>query len=128
MNANASTFTPDIFAHLYSKILRVTFSRLKPIEWDSAFPAIQLLYQADPTKFKIVSPLHQNNKDDPFHLSVELSDNFRSYRFHINGYFKTYFITTDIEFTLHYNGIMSAPKLLANFRLEELDSGSEKSA
>ena len=87
----------------------------KPATCEHIWLFIQTAYRNDPSKFRIISTPHQNHPSDLFHMSVEYNEIYYTTRMHINGYYKSGFIVTSVEYTLNTNKTWSDAKTIATF-------------
>ena len=110
------SFPHDVFAPFYSSWMDKAFSVFKPTTFSDVFPIIQYQYRQTPDKFKVISPLHQNDENDKLHFSVELSLPYLSYRFHIYGYYKNVFIIQRVEYTVSFYNQITQPKSLVEYQ------------
>lgn len=90
---------------------------LKPASFEHIWLFLQTAYRNDPSKFIIISTPHQNHPTDLFHMSVEYREMYYTTRLHINGYYKSGFIVTSVEYTLNCNKTWSDAKTIATFTL-----------
>ena len=110
----------DTFKINYRELMKKVFTKMKPRgEYDSCFPLIQQMYHEKPNYFQVCSPLHQNKPSDMIHFSVELSQQYSTYTFHIYGYLMNLtFLPTEITYLLHYSNEWSnggVPRTLVKF-------------
>jgi hypothetical protein len=79
-----------------NEIMRRAFSLKATAKYNESWIIYQTLFADSPGRFELISPLHQNTKEDRLHISVSLITlHFRA-TFHIYGYIKNHFIVTDI--------------------------------
>lgn len=103
----------DPFYPLYTSIVTHIITRVKPVKQDVLWPVIQTLFDDTPTRFTLISGLHQNDEHDRLHLSVKVQLNYSYLTLHMYGYWKTVFQCTDVTYLGHN---MPAPAPLVDFR------------
>lgn len=86
----------DPFRATLLKNLDVLMLRLRPADRNLCWAALQTLYADSPSRFVIISSLHQNNADDRLHYSVAVTLTWGTLTFHVYGYWKTLFQITDV--------------------------------
>jgi hypothetical protein len=86
----------DIFAHAYPSIVEAVFKTLRPRATTPTFDLLRSLYASDPSRFRIISGIHQNTATDRLHVSLVVDCNPSSYTLHVYGYWKSYFRVTDV--------------------------------
>lgn len=122
-DGNRSGNNMDPFALCYSRWID-TLTKFRPLSCSDVWPLLVTFYRQDPTCFKLISCLHQNDEDDKLHFSLEYSGSFCSYRIHVYGFYKNDFIMTHATYTCFYNKIISDVKELVRIRPQD-DSKSE---
>ena len=89
-----------------SEIMRRAFSLKATTKYNETWIIYQTLFADSPGRFELISPLHQNTKEDRLHISVSLSTLHFKATFHIYGYIKNHFIITEITRSTR-DGIMT---------------------
>lgn len=92
--ANVPEYDP--FRATLLKNLEVLMLRLRPNKRDVFWATLQTLYADAPSRFTIISSLHQNDSSDRLHYSVAVNLIWGSATFHVYGYWKTMFQITDV--------------------------------
>lgn len=79
-----------------NEIMRRAFSLKATAKYNETWILYQTLFADSPGRFELISPLHQNSKEDRLHISVSLSTLHFKATIHIYGYIKNHFIITEI--------------------------------
>lgn len=113
---------PDPFVGLYPQFLALAFGRLRANQYADVFPALVMMYQQNPSSFSVISNLHQNNKEDSLHFSIQIQNHWATYKVHIYGWWYNTFIITHMTYILTTSrDHWSDPALLAQFEIQERD-------
>lgn len=98
MNYTAEMENADLFAQVfnYPRIIETAFTKLKPKQINPVFDMLQSIFADNPSRFKIISGIHQNSPTDQLHLSVVVQLQWRSYTIHLYGYVRNLFLLTHI--------------------------------
>lgn len=119
--------TGDIFAPYYQYWIQKAFTIQRAVSFDETFIHIQNLYINCPQHFVVLNGLHQNNKDDILHFSVEIKQKFMTIRLHFNGLWKANdFLLTSIGYCRNYNKVWNDATTIVSYEYES-DTSSEKS-
>jgi hypothetical protein len=86
----------DIFIQHVIKNLDIVMKKLRPSKADKTWTLLQTLYTDNPSRFIIISSIHQNSETDRLHYSVAINLNWACWTLHVYGYWKNFFNTTDI--------------------------------
>lgn len=98
----------DPFRTTLLKNLDVLMLRLRPNARNAFWATLQTLYTDTPTRFTIISSLHQNDSTDRLHYSVAVNLTWGSLTFHVYGYWKTMFQITDVTIADNTSDVIAA--------------------
>ena len=103
---------------IYERCILNTMTILYPSSSLYYFGLIKTIYRDAPSRFSVMSGLHQNGEGDVLHFSVKVQMEGGGFMaLHFNGYFKTFFNVTTI--TMREKG---ADSVIADFRKKDADS------
>lgn len=87
----------DPFRETLVRNLAVLMTRLRPAQKTMLWTSLQSLYCDSPSRFTIISSIHQNDPTDRLHYSVAVNHVWGSQTFHVYGWWKTQFQITDVS-------------------------------
>lgn len=102
----------DIFRPTLLRSLDTAMLKLRPATRDRSWAMLQTIYTDTPTRFTIVSSIHQNDPADRLHFSVMVNVPYATFTLHFYGYWKTWFQITDVS--MSEMGV-NVPVCVANF-------------
>lgn len=70
-------------------------TKLKPSKKTPMWLMLQTLYTENPSKFVIISSVHQNDAKDRLHYSLRVELNWGQVTIHVYGFWKSCFHITD---------------------------------
>lgn len=98
----------DPFRGTLLKNLEVLMLKLRPNRRDLLWVTLQTLYADSPSRFTIISSLHQNDVSDRLHYSVAVCLSWGMLTFHVYGYWKTLFQITDVTIADNTNEVVTS--------------------
>jgi len=102
---------------VYERCISNTMTVLYPSTSLYQFRLLQTIYKDAPSRFSVMSGLHQNGEGDVLHFSVKVQLDSCIMALHFNGFYKTFFNVTTI--TIMEKGEQT---VIADFRKKESDS------
>lgn len=89
--------TTDPFYAIYPKTVSFILGRYKPTTQDPIWAVLQTLYEDMPSRFVLISGIHQNDENDTLHFSIRVMLGYCDYTLHFYGYWKSVFQCTHVE-------------------------------
>lgn len=97
MNISDDVPDTDPLYHQYASIVVEVLGSHHPASQEMLWPAIQTIYDANPSSFTLIAGIHQENPTDTLHFDVRVKLWSSSYTLKFYGYWKGFFHCLHVE-------------------------------